>query len=174
MQQALFGGGCFWCTEAVFLQLKGVEQVVSGYAGGHTPQPRYEDICKGDTQHAEVILIDFDKSQISFAQLLDVFFATHDPTTLNRQGNDVGTQYRSVIYYLNEQQQQQAQQLIDRLKADGVAIVTELSPAPTFFPAEEYHQNYFARNPAQGYCNFAIPPKLMKLQSKFQDLLKAE
>ena len=108
MQQALFGGGCFWCTEAVFLQLKGVEQVVSGYAGGHTPQPRYEDICKGDTQHAEVILVDFDESQIIFAQLLDVFFATHDPTTLNRQGNDVGTQYRSVIYYLNEQQQQQA------------------------------------------------------------------
>ncbi|MGE8559497.1 MAG: peptide-methionine (S)-S-oxide reductase MsrA [Acinetobacter sp.] len=174
MQQALFGGGCFWCVEAIFLQLKGVEKVVSGYAGGHTDNPSYDDICRGDTNHAEVILIDYDETQISFAQLLDVFFTTHDPTTLNRQGNDVGTQYRSVIYYLNDEQQQQAQQTIDALKAEGLNIVTELSPAPKFYPAEEYHQNFFARNPAQGYCNFAIPPKLMKLRSKFQDLLKSE
>ena len=176
MQQALLGGGCFWCVEAIFLQLKGVEKVVSGYAGGHTVNPSYEDICSGDTNHAEVILIDYDETQISFAQLLDVFFTTHDPTTLNRQGNDVGTQYRSVVYYLNDeqQQQQQAQQAIDALKAEGLNIVTELSPAPRFYPAEEYHQNFFARNPAQGYCNFAIPPKLMKLRSKFQDLLKSE
>lgn len=174
MQHALFGGGCFWCTEAVFLQLKGVSAVTSGYAGGHVQQPTYEQICNGDTQHAEVILVQYDETQISFAQLLDVFFATHDPTTLNRQGNDVGTQYRSVIYYLNEEQRGQAQQRIDALKADGLNIVTELSPAPVFYPAEDYHQNFFARNPSQGYCNFAIPPKLMKLRSKFQDLLKEE
>lgn len=174
MQQAVFGGGCFWCVEAVFLQLLGVEKVVSGYAGGLTVNPTYEQICEGDTQHAEVIQIHFDESQISFSQLLDVFFATHDPTTLNRQGNDVGTQYRSVIYYQNELQQQEAQQRIDELKAEGLNIVTELSPMPSFYPAEDYHQNFFARNPNQGYCNFSIPPKLMKLRSKFQDLLKSE
>lgn len=174
MQQALFGGGCFWCVEAIFLQLQGVEKVVSGYAGGHTKNPSYDDICRGDTQHAEVILVDFDESQLSFKQLLDVFFTTHDPTTLNRQGNDVGTQYRSVIYYLNPEQQQQAQHTIEQLKAENLNIVTELSPAPQFYPAEEYHQNFFARNPTQGYCNFSIPPKLMKLRSKFQHLLKAE
>ena len=172
MQQALFGGGCFWCTEAVFLQIRGISKVVSGYAGGHTTHPTYEEICNGDTNHAEVILIDFDESQISFKQLLDVFFATHDPTTLNRQGNDVGTQYRSVIYYLNEEQQRQSQETIDALKAEGLNVVTELSPAPTFYPAEDYHQNFFAKNPSQGYCNFAIPPKLNKLRIKFAELLK--
>ena len=172
MQQALFGGGCFWCTEAVFLQIRGVSKVVSGYAGGHTTHPTYEEICNGDTNHAEVILIDFDESQISFKQLLDVLFATHDPTTLNRQGNDVGTQYRSVIYYLNEEQQRQSQETIDALKAEGLNVVTELTPAPTFYPAEDYHQNFFAKNPSQGYCNFAIPPKLNKLRAKFVELLK--
>ncbi|MFW2095016.1 peptide-methionine (S)-S-oxide reductase MsrA [Acinetobacter sp. ULE_I057] len=172
MQQALFGGGCFWCTEAVFLQLKGVNHVVSGYAGGHTPNPTYEAICNGDTNHAEVILIEFNEQQISYQQLLTVFFAIHDPTTLNRQGNDIGTQYRSVIYYFNEQQKLESEQFIEQLKADGLNIVTELSSAPAFHPAEEYHQNFFARNPAQGYCNFAIPPKLLKLHSQFQDLLK--
>ncbi|WP_180088996.1 peptide-methionine (S)-S-oxide reductase MsrA [Acinetobacter sp. YH12219] len=174
MQQAVFGGGCFWCVEAVFLQLKGVQTVVSGYAGGVTQHPSYEQICEGNTQHAEVIQINFDDSQISFSQLLDVFFATHDPTTLNRQGNDVGIQYRSVIFYQDESQKQLAQQRIEELKAEGINIVTELSPMPTFYPAEEYHQNFFARNPNQGYCNFSIPPKLMKLRSKFQDLLKSE
>jgi len=172
MQQALFGGGCFWCTEAVFLQLKGVQKVVSGYAGGHTTNPTYEAICNGDTNHAEVILIDFDQQQINYQQLLTVFFAIHYPTTLNRQGNDIGTQYRSVIYYFNEQQKVESESFIEQLKADGLNIVTELSPAPIFYPAEEYHQNFFARNPAQGYCNFAIPPKLLKLHSQFQDLLK--
>ena len=174
MQQAVFGGGCFWCVEAVFLQLKGVQTVVSGYAGGVTQHPSYEQICEGNTQHAEVIQINFDDSQISFSQLLDVFFATHDPTTLNRQGNDVGTQYRSVFFYQDESQKQIAEQRIEELKAEGINIVTELSPMPTFYPAEEYHQNFFARNPNQGYCNFSIPPKLMKLRSKFQDLLKSE
>lgn len=163
MQQALFGGGCFWCTEAVFLQLQGVQKVVSGYAGGQNPNPTYEQVCGGDTNHAEVILIDFDENQITYSQLLEVFFATHDPTTLNRQGNDVGTQYRSVIYYFNDEQKETAQLTIDSLKAEGLNIVTELSPAPTFYPAEEYHQNFFAKNPNQGYCNFAIPPKLNKL-----------
>ena len=174
MQQALFGGGCFWCTEAVFLQLKGVNHVVSGYAGGHTPNPTYEAICNGDTNHAEVILIEFDEQQISYQQLLTVFFAIHDPTTLNRQGNDIGTQYRSVIYYFNEQQKLESEQFIEQLKADGLNIVTELSSAPAFHPAEEYHQNFFARNPSQGYCNFSIPPKLSKLRAKYLDLLKDE
>ncbi|UNW06652.1 peptide-methionine (S)-S-oxide reductase MsrA [Acinetobacter sp. YH16049] len=172
MQQALFGGGCFWCTEAVFLQLQGVQKVVSGYAGGQNPNPTYEQVCGSDTNHAEVILIDFDENQITYSQLLEVFFATHDPTTLNRQGNDVGTQYRSVIYYFNDEQKETAQLTIDSLKAEGLNIVTELSPAPTFYPAEEYHQNFFAKNPNQGYCNFAIPPKLNKLQHKFMTLLK--
>ena len=172
MAQAIFGGGCFWCTEAVFLSLKGVDSVISGYAGGRIENPSYEQICNGDTEHAEVIQINFDDQQIDFKQLLDVFFATHDPTTLNRQGNDVGTQYRSVIYFENAEQQQQASDYIDSLKADGLNIVTELSPVPTFYPAEDYHQNFYARNPSQGYCNFAIPPKLMKLRSKFNDLLK--
>jgi len=172
MQQALFGGGCFWCTEAVFLQIRGVSKVVSGYAGGHTTHPTYEEICNGDTNHAEVILIDFDESQISFKQLLDVFFATHDPTTLNRQGNDVGTQYRSVIYYLNEEQQRQSQETIDALKAEGLNVVTELTPAPTFYPAEDYHQNFFAKNPNQGYCNFVVKPKMDKTAKAFTSYLK--
>ena len=174
MQQALFGGGCFWCVEAVFLQLKGVEKVVSGYAGGIVHNPSYEQICQGNTQHAEVVLIDFDEQQISYSQLLNVFFTTHDPTTLNRQGNDIGTQYRSVIYYFNDEQKQQAEQVIQGLEDENLNIVTELSPAPTFYPAEEYHQNFYARNPSQGYCNFSIPPKLAKLRAKFVDLLKSE
>ncbi|MEN5173299.1 peptide-methionine (S)-S-oxide reductase MsrA [Acinetobacter higginsii] len=174
MQQALVGGGCFWCVEAVFLQLKGVEKVVSGYAGGISQNPTYEQVCQGTTQHAEVVLIDFDEQQINYSQLLNVFFTTHDPTTLNRQGNDIGTQYRSVIYYFNDEQKQQAEQIIHDLEDEGLNIVTELSPAPTFYPAEEYHQNFFARNPSQGYCNFSIPPKLSKLRAKYLDLLKTD
>lgn len=174
MQQALLGGGCFWCVEAVFLQLKGIDKVVSGYAGGIVQNPNYEQVCQGNTQHAEVVLIDFDEQQISFIQLLNVFFATHDPTTLNRQGNDIGTQYRSVIYYFNDQQKQQAEHIIQDLDDENLTIVTELSPAPIFYPAEEYHQNFYARNPSQGYCNFSIPPKLSKLRSKYLELLKPE
>ncbi|ESK55491.1 MAG: peptide-methionine (S)-S-oxide reductase MsrA [Acinetobacter sp.] len=174
MQQALLGGGCFWCVEAVFLQLKGVDKVVSGYAGGIVQNPNYEQVCQGNTQHAEVVLIDFDEQQISFIQLLNVFFATHDPTTLNRQGNDIGTQYRSVIYYFNDEQKQQAEHIIQDLDDENLTIVTELSPAPIFYPAEEYHQNFYARNPSQGYCNFSIPPKLSKLRSKYLELLKPE
>ncbi|ENU28488.1 peptide-methionine (S)-S-oxide reductase MsrA [Acinetobacter modestus] len=174
MQQALFGGGCFWCVEAVFLQLKGVEKVVSGYAGGIVHNPSYDQVCQGNTQHAEVVLIDFDEQQINYTQLLNVFFTTHDPTTLNRQGNDIGTQYRSVVYYFNDEQKQQAEKIIQDLENDGLNIVTELSPAPIFYPAEEYHQNFYARNPSQGYCNFSIPPKLSKLRSKYLELLKTE
>lgn len=173
MQQALFGGGCFWCVEAVFLQLRGVIQVTSGYAGGHLVEPSYEAVCSGNTGHAEVVKIDFDEKQVRYTDLLTVFFATHDPTTLNRQGNDIGTQYRSVIYYYNNEQKQQAKQFIEELKAEGVQVVTELTAAPVFYAAEDYHQNYYAKNPSQGYCNFAIPPKLNKLRSKFQGLLKA-
>ena len=174
MQQALFGGGCFWCVEAVFRQLKGVEQVTSGYAGGTTVEPSYEAVCTGETLHAEVIQINFDETQVTYKQLLEVLFAIHDPTTLNRQGNDIGTQYRSVIFYQNEQQLQDANAVIETLKAMDLDIVTEVSPAPTFYAAEEHHQNFFEKNPAQGYCNFSIPPKLLKLRSKFNDLMKTD
>lgn len=174
MQQALFGGGCFWCVEAVFRQLKGVEQVTSGYAGGTTVEPSYEAVCTGETLHAEVIQINFDETQVTYKQLLEVLFAIHDPTTLNRQGNDIGTQYRSVIFYQNEQQLQDANAVIETLKAMDLDIVTEVSPVPTFYAAEEHHQNFFEKNPAQGYCNFSIPPKLLKLRSKFNDLMKTD
>lgn len=174
MQQAIFGGGCFWCTESVFQHIKGVSQVESGYAGGARPDPSYDQVCSGATGHAEVIRIDFNPSEISFADLLDVFFATHDATTLNRQGNDVGTQYRSVIFYLDDAQKQQSEAKIAELRAQGKNIVTELAPAPTFYSAEQYHQNFFARNPSQPYCNFSIPPKLEKLEAQFPNLFKAK
>lgn len=171
LERAIVGGGCFWCTEAVFLAVRGVSRVTSGYAGGLRPNPSYEQICTGVTGHAEVIAIEYDPAQLDYAKLLDIFFATHDPTTLNRQGNDRGTQYRSVIFYLNTEQQQIAAAKIADLIAQGIAVVTELSPAPTFYSAEDYHQNYFAKNPTQGYCNFVIPPKLNKLRQVFaQDL----
>lgn len=170
-QRAIFGGGCFWCTDAVFRQVKGVQAVISGYAGGARPNPSYEQVCSGATGHAEVIAVDFDDSVIGFENLLDIFFATHDPTTLNRQGNDVGTQYRSVIYYQDAEQQQIAQAKIDQLKQQGIQVVTELSAAVPFYEAESYHQDFYAKNPTQGYCNFAIPPKLSKLKQYFADQL---
>lgn len=170
MQQAIFGGGCFWCTESVFLHVKGVIHVESGYAGGQRANPSYEQISTGATGHAEVIRITYDEQQIDFSQLLDIFFATHDATTLNRQGNDIGTQYRSVIFYLDEQQQRLAAEKIAQLGKQGQHIVTELSPAPDFYTAEEYHQNFYARNPSQPYCNFTIPPKISKLQQQFPHL----
>lgn len=169
MTKAILGGGCFWCTEAVFLQLKGVQSVVSGYAGGLAETANYQAVCTGTTDHAEVIQIEFDERVIDFARLLDIFFVIHDPTTLNQQGNDVGSQYRSVIFYVDEQQKLIAEQKIKELKALGIAVVTELSPAPTFYPAESYHQNFYARNPTQGYCNAVIPPKLAKLRHYFLD-----
>ncbi len=161
---ALLGGGCFWCTEAVFEKTKGVLEAVSGYAGGWTKNPTYKEICTGSTGHAEVIRIKFDKSMISFSELLEVFAEAHDPTTLNRQGADVGTQYRSTIMYYSESQREAAvswkAKLGDRLENP---VVTEIVPAPKFHPAEEYHQDYFSKNPTQGYCNFVILPKLRKL-----------
>ncbi len=172
MAQAIFGGGCFWCTEAVFAQLRGVTQVESGYAGGTRPNPTYEQVCTGVSGHAEVIRITHDPNVIDYPTLLAVFFATHDPTTPNRQGNDIGSQYRSVIFYLDETQRAQAAAMIAQLQAEGVKVVTEMQPAPVFYPAEAYHQNFYARNPNQGYCNAVIPPKLAKLQQKFAAHLK--
>lgn len=173
---AVFGGGCFWCTEAVFDELRGVKSVVSGYAGGNTQNPSYDEVCGGRTGHAEVIKIDFDPREISFKDLLTVFFATHDPTTLNRQGNDVGTQYRSAILYANEEQKREAEAFIKELndsKAFGKPVVTTLEPLGEFYEAEDYHQKYYANNPDQPYCQYMIPPKLNKLHKQFSELLKA-
>jgi peptide-methionine (S)-S-oxide reductase len=169
LQRAILGGGCFWCTESVFRAVRGVKAVTSGYAGGARPHPTYEQICTGASGHAEVIAIDFDPAQISFERILDIFFATHDPTTLNRQGNDIGSQYRSVVFYLDNAQQKQATAKIAALKTEGIIAVTELSPAPVFYPAEAYHQNFYEKNPDQGYCSFMIPPKLSKLKQYFAD-----
>jgi len=173
---AVFGGGCFWCTEAVFDELRGVKSVVSGYAGGSTKNPTYEKVCGGGTGHAEVIKIDFDPTEITFKDLLTVFFATHDPTTLNRQGNDVGTQYRSAIFYADEEQKREAEAFIKELndsKAFGKPVVTTLEPLGEFYVAEDYHQKYYANNPYQPYCQYMIPPKLSKLHKQFGELLKS-
>jgi peptide-methionine (S)-S-oxide reductase len=173
---AVFGGGCFWCTEAVFDELRGVHSVVSGYAGGKVKNPTYEQVCMGNTGHAEVIKIEFDPAQVSFRDLMTVFFATHDPTTLNRQGNDVGTQYRSAIFYADEQQKQDAAAFIkelDEAKTFKNSIVTTLEPLTEFYAAEDYHQKFYANNPGQGYCQYMIPPKLNKLHKQFAELLKS-
>ena len=175
MQNATFGGGCFWCTEAVFQNLKGVTKVTSGYMGGKTVNPSYEDICAGDTGHAEIIQIEYNEKEISFNDLLLIFFKTHDPTTLNRQGNDVGTQYRSVIFYHSQEQKKQAEEMIDNLTKEMVfdkPIVTEITPISEFYRAEEYHQNYYNTNPYKGYCALVIQPKLAKFTEQFKDRLK--
>ncbi|NRT15617.1 peptide-methionine (S)-S-oxide reductase [Flavobacterium sp. 28A] len=172
---AIFGGGCFWCTEAVFLELKGVDKVVPGYIGGQVENPTYAAICTGTTGHAEAIKITFDKSQISYGELLQIFFATHDPTTLNRQGNDIGTQYRSEIFYLNTGQKEIALDYINLLTTEAVfdnPIVTKISEAPHFYEAEDYHNNYYNQNKSQGYCSYVITPKIEKLKKYFQDKLK--
>lgn len=172
---ATLGGGCFWCLEAVFERLTGVRRVVSGYAGGAVVDPGYEAVCSGTTGHAEVVRIEFDPAQISYQTLLDVFFAIHDPTTLNRQGNDVGTQYRSVIFYHDPDQLAAAQSCIAALSAGAVfgrPIVTEVTPVPVFYPAEDYHQGYFRRNPGQGYCAYVVAPKLAKARQAFAELLR--
>ncbi|MEK9158261.1 MAG: peptide-methionine (S)-S-oxide reductase MsrA [Patescibacteria group bacterium] len=171
-QMVVFGGGCFWCTEAVFKELKGVISVMSGYAGGETPNPTYESVCSGTTGHAEVSKIEFDPSVISFYDLLTVFFAVHDPTTLNRQGADVGTQYRSVVFYTTPEQQKETESYIDELNQSGPKVITQVAPLEKFFIAEEYHRNYFENHPEQAYCQAVINPKLEKLQEKFEDLLK--
>ena len=167
---ATFGGGCFWCLDAVYRELRGVVRVESGYAGGRRPSPSYEQVCTGTTGHAEVVQITFDPSMITYRDLLSVLFTIHDPTTLNRQGSDVGTQYRSVIFYHSPEQLAEARAMIEELEAENLwdaAIVTELEPAPTFYPAEEYHQDYFRRNPGQGYCTIVVAPKVAKARRKF-------
>jgi peptide-methionine (S)-S-oxide reductase len=172
---ATLAGGCFWCLEAVYDGLKGVESVESGYMGGGTPDPTYEAVCRGNTGHAEVVRIAFDPSQVSFSELLQVFFTIHDPTTLNRQGNDAGTQYRSAIFYHSPEQKAAAEAVIARLAAAKLwkdPIVTEVTPASAFHVAETYHQEYFERNPAQPYCQAVVAPKVAKFRKHFLDKLK--
>ena len=174
-EQAVFGAGCFWCTEAIFQNLKGVRKVVSGYMGGETEYPTYLEVCEGNTGHVEVIQVEYDTEQISFEELLLVFFKTHNPTTLNRQGNDVGSQYRSVIFYYSQEQRQQALDMIDELTKQLVfdrPIVTAVEPVHEFYEAEGYHQDYFNNNPDKPYCAFVIQPKLAKFTKDFQDKLK--
>lgn len=174
-QVAVLAGGCFWCTEAVFLDVVGVKSVESGYAGGHVPKPTYKQVCGGDTGHAEAIRVTFDPEQLSYDDLLDIFFATHDPTQLNRQGNDIGTQYRSAIFPLNEEQERKAREAIERANQEnGGRVVTAIETMGEWWPAEDYHQDYWAgegqRNP---YCIAVIPPKLQKLRKSFQARTKS-
>lgn len=174
-ETATLAGGCFWCLEAVFLDLRGVEHVASGYAGGDAPRPTYEQVCSGTTGHAEVVSVRFDLDVLSYRDLLDVFFTIHDPTTLNRQGADAGTQYRSAIFYHSEEQRAGAQAAIAELDTSGVwdaPVVTELAPLEEFYPAEEYHRDYYRRNPNQSYCRVVIAPKVAKARSKFLAKLK--
>lgn len=172
---AIFGGGCFWCTEAIFSRLKGVANVSSGYAGGKMDHPSYEVVSQGNTQHAEVIKVEFDRKTISYETLLDIFFHLHDPTTLNKQGADVGTQYRSIILYTNDQQKEKAQEIIKKLQETGnysSSIVTEIKPLDRFYEAEEYHQKYYDKNKSQPYCSLVIGPKLKHLEELYADKLK--
>lgn len=172
---ATLGGGCFWCAEAVFSEVEGVEKVVSGYSGGTTVNPSYEEVCSGKTGHAEVVQVTFDPRVISYKEVLQIFFATHDPTTMNRQGADVGTQYRSVIFYHNDGQRQVAEQVIKEIaeeKVWKVPIVTQVQPFKAFYEAEAYHKDYFKKHPEQAYCQVVIAPKIVKLRHLFQARLK--
>jgi len=164
MAKALFGGGCFWCLDAIFRKVDGVKDVVVGYSGGRRKNPTYEQVCTGTTGHAEVVMIEYDENKISYDELLDIFFSIHDPTQLNRQGNDIGTQYRSVIFYFDEKQKEKSLKKIDELKK-SLNVVTEVKPFKEFFKAEEYHQNYFEKNPNNPYCMFVIAPKVSKFLS---------
>jgi peptide-methionine (S)-S-oxide reductase len=175
LETATLGGGCFWCLDAVFRQLRGVERVESGYAGGRRQHPSYEQVCSGATGHAEVVQVDFDPAVVGYRDLLDVFFTIHDPTTPNRQGADVGTQYRSVIFWHDERQRAEAEEVIAALGRSGVydaPIVTELAPLPAFYPAEAYHQDYYAANPAQPYCSVVVAPKVAKVRQKYLERLR--
>jgi len=175
MERATLAGGCFWCLEAVFLELKGVERVESGYAGGHLPDPTYEQVCTGATGHAEVVQVTFDPAVVTYGDLLRIFFTMHDPTTLNRQGADVGTQYRSAVFYHSPAQKADAEAAIAEIAASGAwpgKIVTEVVPLDVFYPAEEYHRDYYRQNPRQGYCQFVIAPKVAKLRKEFFEQLK--
>ncbi len=174
-ESAVLGGGCFWCLEAVYDELRGVERVISGFAGGSVANPSYEQVCSGRTGHAEVVQLTFDPSQISYKEILEVFFTIHDPTTLNRQGADVGTQYRSIILYQSPEQEQIAREVIEETQHSGIwrnPIVTEVVPLERFYPAEAYHQNYFEQNPYQPYCQIVIAPKVAKAREKFLARLK--
>lgn len=176
MEFATLGGGCFWCLEAVYEDLEGVRRVRSGYSGGTVSNPSYEDVCRGDTGHAEVVQVEFDPTVTTYRELLEVFFAIHDPTTLNRQGADVGTQYRSVIFFHSPDQESVARQLIRELDADGPwddPIVTQVLPARVFYPAEDYHSDYFRRNPQQPYCQAVISPKIAKFRKRFRHKLRS-
>ena len=175
LEKATLGGGCFWCTEAVYLQLKGVTDVKPGYSGGHVKNPAYREVCNGTTGHAEVVQVTFDPEQVSFSEILEVFFKTHDPTTLNRQGNDVGTQYRSAVFYHSDEQKEITEKIIVQFENEKVyddPIVTEVTAFDTFYPAEDYHINYFARNKNQPYCQFVVAPKVEKFEKIFKDKLK--
>lgn len=174
LQKATLGGGCFWCLEAVYQQVRGVVHVESGYTGGQTLNPDYDSVCTGKTGHAEVVQIEFDANVLTYQKILEIFFAIHDPTTLNRQGNDIGSQYRSVIYAHDKQQRLLAQEVIKQLAAENIfdqPIVTELADLPTYYPAEDYHQNYFNNHPDQGYCAFVVSPKVSKFRKQFAELL---
>ena len=175
-EKATLGGGCFWCTEAVFDELKGVEDVVSGYTGGHVPNPTYRQVCSGTTGHAEVVQVTFDPEVISYRDILEIYFTIHDPTTLNRQGADVGTQYRSVIFYHDDEQRAVAERVISDLESEGIwsdPIVTEVAAFDEFYVAEDYHQNYFRNNGFQPYCQVIIAPKVAKFRKEHLDRLKA-
>lgn len=175
LETATLGGGCFWCTEAVFDEVIGVTDVVSGYSNGHTKNPTYEQICDGDTGHAEVVKVTFDPAQISYNDILGIFFSIHDPTTLNRQGNDIGTQYRSAIFVHSPEQRATAEAIIRKLNEEnlwGKPIVTEVTDAATFYPAEDYHQEFFKRNPTQGYCMAVVSPKVSKFRKQFVSRLR--
>ena len=169
LETATFAGGCFWCTEAIYRRIKGVEDVISGYTGGNVSNPSYDDVCSGKTGHAEAVQIRFDPSVISYKELLEIFFKTHDPTSLNKQGNDIGTQYRSAIFYVNENQKNQAKELIKTL---GDRIVTTVEPLGDFYIAEDYHQKFYENNGAYPYCRVVIDPKIRKLQKEFINSLK--
>jgi peptide-methionine (S)-S-oxide reductase len=174
-EAAIFASGCFWCTEAIFQELEGVKEAVSGYTGGHVKNPSYREVCNETTGHAEAVKVTFDPDMISFEELLEIFFKTHDPTTLNRQGADVGTQYRSAVFYLDNDQKEATENIIRELDASGAwdkPIVTEVSPAGEFYVAEDYHQDYFYNNPSAAYCNFVIVPKMEKFRKVFSDKLK--
>ncbi|HSM54938.1 MAG TPA: peptide-methionine (S)-S-oxide reductase MsrA [Candidatus Sulfomarinibacteraceae bacterium] len=175
-EMATLGGGCFWCLEAVYVEVQGVRKVVSGYAGGHVPNPTYRQVCTGTTGHAEVVQITYDPLQVTYRELLEIFFTIHDPTTLNRQGADVGPQYRSAIFYHDEAQRKEAEAIIEELEAEQVfadPIVTEVAPLDTFYEAEDYHQDYYANNPQQAYCQVVIRPKLAKFRKTFAEKRKS-
>lgn len=174
LQKATLGGGCFWCLEAVYQQVRGVVHVESGYTGGQTLNPDYDSVCTGKTGHAEVVQIEFDANVLTYQKILEIFFAIHDPTTLNRQGNDIGSQYRSVIYAHDKEQRMIAQDVIEQLTQENIfdqPIVTELADLPTYYKAEDYHQNYFNNHPEQGYCAFVVSPKVSKFRKQFAELL---